>query len=174
MAEFSSNSNTSATTKVPPFLVSRGYIPRMSFDPVDLTASSTRERLANARAKSIASRMQEVWEFTRVEMAKSQQTQVKAANRHRKPSPEYKVGDLVWLSTKNIHTERPSKKLDHKKIGPYKITGLVGSSYRLDLPASMRIHDVFHPSLLRPAAKDPLLGQHNERPPPVIVNDEEE
>ena len=60
MAEFSSNANTSATTKVLLFLVSRGYIPRMSFDPMDLTASSTRKRLANAKAKSIADRMQEV------------------------------------------------------------------------------------------------------------------
>ena len=95
MAEFSSNANTSATTKVSPFLVSRGYIPCMSFDPVDLTASSTRERLANTRARSIADCMQEVWEFTRAKMAKSQQAQVKTANRNQKPSLEYKVGDLV-------------------------------------------------------------------------------
>ena len=33
---------------------------------------------------------------------------------------------------------------------------------------------MFHPSLLRRAAKDPLLGQHNDSLPPVIVNDEEE
>ena len=176
MAKFSSNANTSVTTKVPPFLVSCGYIPRMSFEPVDLTALSTRERIANAKATSIANRMQEVWEFTRGEMAKSQQAQVKAANRHQKSSPEYRVGDLVWLSTKNFHTERPSKKLDHKRIGPYRVTELVGSgsAYRLDLPASMRIHDVFHSSLLRLAAEDPLPGQHNDPPPPVVVNGEEE
>ena len=60
MAEFSSNANTSATTKVAPFLASRGYIPRMSFEPVDLTASSIRERLVNAKVKSITDRMQEV------------------------------------------------------------------------------------------------------------------
>ena len=175
MAEFSSNVNTSATTKIPPFLVSCGYIPRMSFDPsVDLTALSTRERLANAKARSISSRMQKVWDFTRAEMAKSQRAQMKAANRHQKASLEYKVGDKVWLSTKNIRTERPSKKLDHKRIGLYKVTKLVGSSYQLELPESMRIHNVFHPSLLRLAAEDPLPGQHNDPPPPVVVNDKKE
>ena len=99
---------------------------------------------------------------------------MKSANKHQKASPEYRVGDKVWLSTKNIQTERPSKKLDHKRIGPYRIKELVGSSYRLDLPTSMRIYDVFHPSFLRQAAEDPLLGQHNDPPPLVVVNDEEE
>jgi hypothetical protein len=29
-------------------------------------------------------------------------------------SEEYKVGDQVWLDAKNITTDRPKKKLDHK------------------------------------------------------------
>ena len=107
-------------------------------------------------------------------MARSQQAQVKAANRHRKLSLEYKVGDKVWLSTKNIHTERLSKKLDHKRIGPYPIKKLVGLSYRLELPTSMQTHNVFHLNLLRLAAENPLPGQINDPPPPVVVNDKEE
>ena len=61
MAEFLNNANMLATTKLPLFLVSHGYIPRMSFDPsVDLIVFSTRERLANTKAKSIADCMQKV------------------------------------------------------------------------------------------------------------------
>lgn len=118
--------------------------------------------------------MQEVWDFTIAEIAKSQKAQVRVANRNWKSSPKYRIRDLVWLSTKIIHTERLSKKLDHKRIGPYWIKELVGSSYQLDLPASMRIHNVFHPSLLRRAAENPLRGQHNDPPPPVVVNDKED
>ena len=84
MAEFASNANTLASIKIPLFLFSRGLIPRMSFDPVNLSASSIRERLANAQAKSLADRMQEVWKFAREEMTKSQAAQIKATNKHQK------------------------------------------------------------------------------------------
>ena len=93
----------------------------MGFVPVDLSASSTRERLANATARSMADRMQNVWDFMLGEMAKSQDVQAQAANWHRKESPTYDVGDMVWLSTCNMKTERPLKKLDLKMIGPYQI-----------------------------------------------------
>ena len=63
------------------------------------------------------------------EMTKSQAKQVIAANCHRKEPPVYKVGDKIFLSTKNIKTERPSKKLDNKNISPFKIKKLVGLSY---------------------------------------------
>ena len=36
MAKFAANANPSATTKILPFQATRGYVSRMSFDPVDL------------------------------------------------------------------------------------------------------------------------------------------
>ena len=53
---------------------------------------------------------------------------------------------------KNIQTKRPSSKLDHKKLGPFKIKKVVGPvNYQLDLPKTMNIHSVFHISLLEKA-----------------------
>ena len=174
MAKSASNANPSASTKTLLFLASRGLISRISFDPVDLSASSTHERLANAQARSLADCMQEVWNFIHEEMTKSQVTQVKAANKHWKEAPGYKVGNMVWLSTKNIKTKKPLKKLDYKMIGLYKVKELVKSLYQLDLPASMKIHDVFHPNFLWPAANNFLPGQHNDPPPPIVVDDKKE
>ena len=174
MGEFSANANVSATTKVPPFLATRGYNPKMSFNPVDLSANFTRERIANSMATSIANCIKEVWDFMREEMTKLQAKQAVAANRHRKELPAYKIGNIVWLLTRNIKTDRPSKKLDHKMIGPYKIKELVGSSYQLELPHIMKIHDVFYPNLLRKAADNPLSGQCNSPPPPTVVDNKKE
>jgi hypothetical protein len=70
------------------------------------------------------------------------------------------VGDSVWLSTKNLKPDRPSKKLDYKMIGPFKIIKAFGNAYTLDLPAYMKIHPTFHVSLLRKDLADPLPGQY--------------
>ena len=174
IGEFSANANVSATTKVPLFLATKSYNPRMSFNSVDLSADLTRERIINSMAKLIANRMEEVWEFMQNKMMKSQAKQVIAANCYYKKPPVYKVGNEVFLSTRNIKTEQPSKKLDHKNIYPFKIKKLVGLLYQLELPHTMKIHDVFHSNLFQKAANNPLLGQQNSPPPLTIVNDKEE
>ena len=60
MGEFSANANILATTKVSPFLATKGYNPKISFDLVNLSANSTRERIVNSMARLIANCMEEV------------------------------------------------------------------------------------------------------------------
>lgn len=67
--------------------------------------------------------------------------------------PTFKEGDMVYLSTKNITTKRPSHKLDFKYIGPYRIIRKISkNNYELDLPAKVRLHKIFHVALLESAA----------------------
>ena len=72
MGEFSTNTNISATTKMLPFLATKDYNPKMSFDPVDLSADLTRKKIANSTAKLIANYIEKVWKFMQKEITKSQ------------------------------------------------------------------------------------------------------
>ena len=80
----------------------------------------------------------------------------------------------MFLSTRNIKTEQLLKKLNDKNIGLFKIKKLVRLLYQLELPHTMKIHDIFHPNLLQKIADDPLPGQQNIPPPPIVVNDKKE
>ena len=104
-------------------------------------------------------------------MVRSQQIQMKAANRHKKPKPKYKVDNLMWLSMKNIHIEKLLKKLDHKKIDFYLIKELVSLLYRLKLLKSMQIHNVFHSNFLKLTVENLLPSQINDLLPLIVVND---
>ena len=114
-------------------------------------------------------------EFLQDELRYAQATQEEFANRTRMPAPAYQVGDMVWLNAKNIRTERPMKKLDWKSIGLCRVTRIINShAYELELPASMKIHNVFYTSLLRPASTiEPIPGQIQPQPPPVVARGEE-
>jgi len=70
----------------------------------------------------------------------------------------YKVGDIVFLNSRNITTLRPSKKLDDKILGPFKILAVIGIVYRLELPLIIKILNVFAPDLLRLDPADLLEG----------------
>jgi len=82
---------------------------------------------------------------------------------------------MVWLLPRNIRTTRPCKKLDYKKIGPFKILSRIGeSAYKLDLLPSMRIHNTFHDSLLELYQDNKFSSQRAQPPPPIIIEGEPE
>ncbi len=58
IAEFATNNNISLSTKLSPFFTSKGLHPRMSFDVVDLSDTTTRERINKKKAIDISETMQ--------------------------------------------------------------------------------------------------------------------
>ncbi|MBW0572542.1 hypothetical protein O181_112257 [Austropuccinia psidii MF-1] len=67
-------------------------------------------------------------------------------------TPVFNPGDMVWLSSKNIKSTRPTKKLSERWLGPFQILKKVSThAYHLKLPSQWKsIHPVFHISLLEP------------------------
>ena len=87
----------------------------------------------------------------------------------------YKTGDQVWLEGRNLQVEQPSIKLAPKRYGPFKIRKvLLPITYQLELPLQWKIHDVFHVDLLTPYHETELHGPNYTRPPPDLIDGEEE
>jgi len=66
--------------------------------------------------------------------------------------------------------------LDHKQIGPYTILEKVDlRTYKLDLPATIKIHPVFHISLLEHTASIEPIPRHNQPPlPPIVIQEQQD
>ncbi|KAG8942886.1 hypothetical protein FRC04_003461 [Tulasnella sp. 424] len=166
-AEFSYNNAMHSSTGETPFMATRGYNP--TFTNMPSGAQS------NPSAKDRLDRIQEVQKEIRAAMSLAQEKQKEFYDRHRQESPEYAIGDKVWLEARNIKTDRPSTKLVAKRLGPFVIETKVSShAYKLTLPPTMRIRPVFHISLLTPHVTDTILGRVQQPPPPIIVDEQEE
>ena len=93
------------------------------------------------------------------EIRRTNETTAKYVNRKRSPKI-YSVGDLVWLSTRNLSLEdgSGSRKLHKKCCGPFKISKVINEvtyKFQLSQPTRSRgIHDAFHARLLKPFTLD--------------------
>src|SRR5712675_935110 len=98
-----------------------------------------------------------------------------AAKTSSTPKDAFKLGDQVWLESKHLALPHQSKKLAPKRVGPFRITKVISRvAFRLDLPSSWHIHDVFHASLLTPYHKTTAYGPNFIKPPPDLIDGEEE
>jgi hypothetical protein len=81
--------------------------------------------------------------------------------------------DLVLLEATNLQTMHPKVKLAPRHYGPFKVIWASPTNCKLDLPSTMRIHPVFHNSLLKLYTETKEHGPNYARPPPEIVEGEE-
>ena len=145
MAQFSYNSSPTETTKKTPFFANYGYEKVAYREEGQTEVESPEARLKAHQLKELHKELSKELQFVAERNAQQY-------NKKRSQEPTLKKGDMVYLLRRNIRTTRPSDKLDHKKLGPFKIKKTKGRlNYELALPATMKIHPVFHISLLEPA-----------------------
>ena len=122
--------------------------------------------------------MRSTLEEAKAALAKSKDNMARYYNQWRNSAPAYELGDKVYLDASDIRTTHPSKKLSHKRLGPFTVERQVGTrgAYRLQLPPSMRcLYPVFNVIKITPAEDDPIPGRRiPPPPPPEIINGEEE
>jgi len=98
-------------------------------------------------------------------------------NKRRVEVDDYKVGDLVMLSTKNLKyqiVERRTEKLMERFVGPYKIKKIISSNaVELELPSAIKIHLVVNISRICKYVGQ-VEGQKKEQPTPVIIEGKKE
>ncbi|KAJ1599714.1 hypothetical protein NDA14_000996 [Ustilago hordei] len=110
--------------------------------------------------------------YLQEQIREAQRRSVDQYNRKHKDI-EFKVGDMVYINRRNWKTRRPTPKLDTRFAGPYPVQERVGRrAYRITLPANLRVHDVFHVSMLEPA-RTSSLPQRAEQPTMPPLPDED-
>jgi len=167
MAEFVINNKVHTATKVLPFMANYGKEVRMGGD--------IRRKGKVESVTEFAGRMKKVQEEAEAVLRKTQEEMKRYADRGRKETEEWKKGDRVLLSTKDlVFKERPSKKLMERYVGPYAVEEVVSSNVvKLQSPSSMRIHPVVNVSQIV-RYKEQVKGQKKEEGKLVEVEGVEE
>jgi len=110
LAEFVANNKTHTATKVSPFMANYGRELRMGGD--------VRKKGKVESAMNFLERMKKVHEAVEAALKKMQEKMKRYADRSRKETENWKKGDRVLLSTKNlVFKERPMRKLIERYVG---------------------------------------------------------
>jgi len=168
-AEFIYNNKAHSSTQITPFKTNYGQDPRIGFEG--------RKKGKYKGAEKFVMKIKEIQEEARAALGKAQEEMKKYADRKRGEVNDYKVGDLVMLSTKDLKYQmvgRRTEKLMERFVGPYKIKKIVSTNViELELPSIIRIHLVVNISRICRYIEQ-VKGQKKEQPAPVIIEGEEE
>jgi hypothetical protein len=169
--EMAVNNYQQSSTKQSPYYLNFGMHVKLP-NQVNSTESSM------PSVEQFAMKMSDVMKTASENMKFAQSKQKEQADKHRRETPNWNVGDFVFVSTENF---RGFKKLNEKFIGPFKIIERLSNvSFRVELPVKYQVHNVFHTSLLRSSYENdsemfPSRTITNVQPPVVkSINIDEE
>ena len=141
-AEFTYNNKAHLSTKTLLFKANYGQDPRIEFEE--------RKKRKYEGAEKFVMKIKEIQKEAKAALGKTQEEMKKYMDRKRKEVDEYKVEDLVMLSTKDLRYQmvgRRMEKLMERFVGPYKVKKIVlANVVELELSSTIRIHPVVNVS----------------------------
>jgi hypothetical protein len=162
MAEFAMNDAHQSSIGMTPFYATYGYHPRhparVSIAKQDNPAGTTYVQTIHDAVKKAK------------QLLEGAQQRQKAYADSKRRDITFNVGQAVLLSTTNIRLKSPgTQKLLPRFIGPFKVLQRINTvAYKLELPSSLKVHPVFHVSLLKP-----YHGNGAVQPPQPLSFDDE-
>ena len=127
----------------------------------------------NTKYPTIEDRMKKLIQEREEALAAHELARNCMAGRRRDTFVPFKKGQKVWLDSRNLKTSH-HKKIRPKQEGPFEINEVLGPvTYRLKLPASWKIHNVFHAVLLRLYIETEAHGNNYPQPAPDLLEGEE-
>ena len=165
--EFVYNNKMHSSTKTLPFKANYRQNPRMEFE--------VRRKGKYKGAEKFITQM-EIQEEAKAVLGKVQEEIKRYTDRKRAEVNEYRIEDLVILSTKDLKYQmisRRTEKLTEKFVGPYKIKKVVSfNAVELELPSTVKIHLVVNVSRVQKYVGQ-VEEQRKEQPVLVIIEGEE-
>jgi len=123
-------------------------------------------------AEKFVMKMKDIQDKEKAVLGKVQEEMKKYADRKRVEINEYKVGDLVILSTKDLRYQmigRRIEKLMERFVGPYKVKKIVlANTVELELSSTIKIHPVVNVSRICRYIEQ-VKGQRKEQLTLVII-----
>ena len=143
MAEHAYNNSITSATGMTPFYANNGRHPE--------SQNPQRTEVMNPASHAYAHWIAGTLDRGKKALEAARERMSNYADTRRTPPPAYKVGDAVMLSTAHLKLKRPSRKLEHKFIGPFQIQQLISpTAVRLTLPHKWKTHPTFHVAEVEP------------------------
>ncbi|KAJ9524664.1 hypothetical protein QJQ45_024262 [Haematococcus lacustris] len=158
-AEFAINNSYNSSIGTTPFRLNNVKDPNV---PITLKLDAT----TNNAAQNFARVMKDNLEKAKLTLDAARKRQKAYYDLMHRDENEIVVGSEVLLRTKHLKFKNPgSPKLLPLYIGPFQVTQKVNDvAFRIKLPETFKIHDVFHVSKLKPF----LAGPGMMVPPPPL------
>ena len=161
--EFVHDSRPHADRKQSPFELIMGYQP-----------SGIPNELILTKVPSLEEQMERIAQWRKDAQTAHEIARQRMAKQIDVPLERFTEGQKVWLDTRNFQVMY-NKKIRPEHNGLFTIKKVKGPlTYQLELPKTWKIYDTFHAVHLSPYKETPQYGPNRTRPPPELIDNEEE